>query len=377
MKNYFKILDKLIHFDTTSSNSNIEAIDYIESLFKQKKNYYIIKVYNSTKNKCSLLIKPHGDISKGILFAGHIDTVSVSGQKWSSNPFKLINNNGKLFGRGVVDMKGFLSLVIANMLNENSNRLPFCLSVTHDEETGCEGIYNLSKYIQKKNILMPDKCIVGEPTKTKIVTANKGAAVIDTIVRCKKDLGHSSNYNQKVNTITLSSELIIFLQSLQKKISKKNILKCTPNNSSIHIGLCNGGTGHNIIPKQASFRWEIRYINEDLQFVKNKFQNFQKFLIKKYKEDISEITIENIPKCVVPGLIEKNQKKIITLMNKFNFLGNEHVPFGTEAGIIQKLGLSTIIFGPGSISQAHKPNEFISINQLEKYNKLLNNILNY
>ena len=122
MKNYFKILDKLINFDTTSFKSNIEAIDYIESLFKNKKNYQILKVYNSIKNKCSLLIKPYGDISKGILFAGHIDTVSVSGQKWSSNPFKLTNKNGKLFGRGVVDMKGFLSLVIANMLNESSKR---------------------------------------------------------------------------------------------------------------------------------------------------------------------------------------------------------------------------------------------------------------
>lgn len=377
MKSYFKILEKLISFDTTSSKSNVEAINYIEKLFKDKKKYKIIKVYNSIKNKCSLLIKPYGDISKGILFAGHIDTVSVDGQKWSASPFKLVNKNGKLFGRGVVDMKGFLSLIIANMLNDNSSKLPFCLSVTHDEETGCEGIYNLSKYIQKKNILLPDKCIVGEPTKTKIVTANKGAAVIETIVKCKKDQGHSSNYNQKVNTITLSSELIIFLQSLQNKISKKNILKCTPNNSSIHIGLCNGGTGHNIIPKQTSFKWEIRYINDDLQFVKKNFEKFQKLLLKKYKEDIAEITIENIPICVVPGLIEKNQKKIITLMNKFNIFENEHVPFGTEAGIIQKLGLSTIIFGPGSISQAHKPDEFITINQLEKYDQLLNNILNF
>jgi acetylornithine deacetylase len=377
LKSYFKILEKLISFDTTSSKSNVEAINYIEKLFKDKKKYKIIKVYNSIKNKCSLLIKPYGDISKGILFAGHIDTVSVDGQKWSASPFKLVNKNGKLFGRGVVDMKGFLSLIIANMLNDNSSKLPFCLSVTHDEETGCEGIYNLSKYIQKKNILLPDKCIVGEPTKTKIVTANKGAAVIETIVKCKKDQGHSSNYNQKVNTITLSSELIIFLQSLQNKISKKNILKCTPNNSSIHIGLCNGGTGHNIIPKQTSFKWEIRYINDDLQFVKKNFEKFQKLLLKKYKEDIAEITIENIPICVVPGLIEKNQKKIITLMNKFNIFENEHVPFGTEAGIIQKLGLSTIIFGPGSISQAHKPDEFITINQLEKYDQLLNNILNF
>ena len=199
MKNSYKILDKLISFDTTSSKSNLEAINYIENLFRHKKNYKTIKVYNSIKNKCSLLIKPFGDVTRGLLFAGHIDTVSVNGQKWSANPFKLINKNGKLFGRGVVDMKGFLSLVISNMLNKNLSGIPVCFSVTHDEETGCEGIYNLSKYIQKKNILLPNKCIVGEPTKTKIVTANKGAAVFETIVRSKKDKGHSSNYNQKKN----------------------------------------------------------------------------------------------------------------------------------------------------------------------------------
>ena len=144
MKNSYKILDKLISFDTTSSKSNLEAINYIENLFRHKKNYKTIKVYNSIKNKCSLLIKPFGDVTRGLLFAGHIDTVSVDGQKWSSNPFKLINKNGKLFGRGVVDMKGFLSLVISNMLNENLSGIPVCISVTHDEETGCEVIYNLS-----------------------------------------------------------------------------------------------------------------------------------------------------------------------------------------------------------------------------------------
>ena len=102
---------------------------------------------------------------------------------------------------------------------------PFCLSITHDEETGCDGIYNLSKYVLNRKLILPDKCIVGEPTKMKIVTANKGAEGIDTIVESRKNLGHSSNYNQKINTITLSAELIVFLQSLQKKIPKKKPFK--------------------------------------------------------------------------------------------------------------------------------------------------------
>ena len=375
MENHYTILEKLISFDTTSFKSNLESINYIESLFKQKTNYKIYKVFNANKNKCSLLIKPFGDIKKGILFSGHIDTVTVEGQKWSTNPFKLVNQNNKLFGRGTVDMKGFLSIVISNMISQKPGQFPFCLSITHDEETGCDRIYNLSKYVRNRKLILPDKCIVGEPTKMKIVTANKGAEGIDTIVESIKNLGHSSNYNQKINTITLSAELIVFLQSLQKQIPKKNLLKCKPNNTAIHIGMSEGGTAHNVIPKKSSFRWETRHINEDLKYIKNKFFNFQKNLKKTYGIYSSDIKIKNKIIFSVPGLKEKNQTSIINFMKQLNIYGNHHVPFGTEAGIIQKLGLSTIIFGPGSITQAHKPNEYISIDQFEKFNKLLKKIL--
>ena len=377
MENHYTILEKLINFDTSSFKSNLESINYIESLFKQKNNFKIYKVFNSNKDKCSLLIKPCGDIKKGILFSGHIDTVPVEGQKWSTNPFRLVNKNKKLFGRGTVDMKGFLSIVISNMINQKLGQFPFCLSITHDEETGCDGIYNLSKYVLNRKLILPDKCIVGEPTKMKIVTANKGAEGIDTIVESRKNIGHSSNYNQKINTITLSAELIVFLQSLQKKIPKKNLLKCKPNNTAIHIGMAKGGIAHNIIPKKTSFRWETRHINEDLTYVKNKFFNFQRYLKKTYGRYSSDIQIKNKIVFSVPGLKEKNQTSIINFMKQFNIYGNHHVPFGTEAGIIQKLGLSTIIFGPGSIIQAHKPNEYIRIDQFEKFNLFLQNILNY
>ena len=136
-----------------------------------------------------------------------------------------------------------------------------------------------------------------------------------------------------------------------------------------------GGTAHNVIPKKSSFRWEARHIKEDLKYIKNKFFNFQKNLKKTYEMYSSDIKIKNKIIFSVPGLKEKNQTSIINFMKKLNIYGNHHVPFGTEAGIIQKLGLSTIIFGPGSITQAHKPNEYITIDQFEKFNKLLKKIL--
>lgn len=374
LEDHHKILKNLLSFDTTSYKSNLKVINYIEKIFKKKNKFKIIKVYNKKRDKCSILIKPKQNVTDGILFSGHIDTVPVTGQKWNSNPFKYFYKKNKIYGRGATDMKGFLSVVIANMINMKSN-FPVCLSVTHDEETGCDGIYNLLNHIKKNNISLPNKCIVGEPTMLKLVSANKGVEIIETTIKTNFEQGHSSNYNQKINIITASANLITYLQSLQDKIPKKNKLKCKPENSSIHIGLVNGGTSHNIIPKQTSFRWELRYIKNDILFVKKNFFQYQKNFAKKYKKYIKNLLIENEVLFAVPGLNEKNQSKILNFMKHFNIEKKHHVAFGTEAGIIQNFGLSTIIFGPGSINQAHKPNEYISEAQLKKFNNLINNII--
>ena len=375
MINHHTILKNLLSFNTTSYRSNLKAIKYIEDIFKTNKKFKIIKVYNNHKDMCTILIKPKQDVTKGILFSGHIDTVPVTGQKWVSNPFQYYKNNNKIYGRGSTDMKAFISVIISNMINLKSN-FPICLSVTHDEETGCDGIYNLLKYVKKNNISLPDKCIVGEPTMLKIVSANKGVEILETIIGTNLEEGHSSNYNQKMNTITASANLISYLQSIQSKIPKKNTLNCEPKNSSIHIGIVNGGTSHNIIPKKTSFRWELRYIKNDIAFVKNNFFKYQKKFIKKYKKEIKNLQIQNNVLFAVPGLNEKNQSKIFNFMKNFNLTSKYHVPYGTEAGILQNHGLSTIIFGPGSISQAHKPNEYISVSQFNKFNDLVKKITN-
>lgn len=375
MTNHHIILKNLLSFNTTSYRSNLKVIKYIEGIFKTNNKFKIIKVYNNERNKCSILVKPKQDVSNGILFSGHIDTVPVTGQKWASNPFKYYKKNNKIYGRGSTDMKAFISVIISNMINLKSN-FPICLSVTHDEETGCDGIYNLLKYVKKNNISLPNKCIVGEPTMLKIVSANKGVEIIETVMGTNLEEGHSSNYNQKMNTITACANLITYLQSIQSKIPKRNTLNCKPKNSSIHIGIVNGGTSHNIIPKKTSFRWELRYIKNDIAFVKNNFFNYQKKFIKKYKKEIKNLKIENNILFAVPGLNEKNQSKIFKFMKNFKLTSKYHVPYGTEAGILQNHGLSTIIFGPGSINQAHKPNEFISISQFNKFDDLIKKITN-
>ena len=373
LKNYKQILSDLISFDTTSRNSNIQSIKYIENLFKINSNYKIIKVFNKDKDKCSVYIKPKNiDVKNGILFSGHIDTVPTNQQKWLYNPYKAHIIKNKIFGRGSTDMKGFLSVVIYNMLK--NPKYPFCLTVTHDEETGCDGIKNLLRYLKKQKIILPEKCIVGEPTNLKIVTANKGVEIIETSILSKIDEGHSSNFNQKINTITMAANFVSYLQSIQDLIPNKKILKCVPGNSSIHIGLLSGGTSHNIIPKKTTFRWEMRYIYNDNLFIKNKFFEYQKQIININKKHVSSYVLDNQILFSVLGLKEKNQTKITNFVKQFINSKNNHVAYGTEAGIIQSYGISTIIFGPGSIKQAHKPNEYINLSQLDKFDKFLSKI---
>ena len=373
LKNFKQILSDLISFDTTSKNSNLSSIKYIENLFKINSNYKIIKVFNDKKDKCSLYIFPkYKDILNGILFSGHIDTVPTTQQKWKTNPYKAQIISNKLYGRGSTDMKGFLSVVIYNMLKNPT--YPLCLTVTHDEETGCDGIKNLMNYLKIKKIQFPKKCIVGEPTNLKIVTANKGVEIIETSIISKIDEGHSSNFNQNINTITTASSFVTYLQSIQKIIPNKNLLKCNPGNSTIHIGLLSGGTSHNIIPKKTVFRWEMRYINNDNNFIKNKLFKYQKHFLRINKKFTSNYLIDNETLFYVLGLKENKQKTIINFMKKFINSNSFHVAYGTEAGIIQSYGLSTVIFGPGSIKQAHKPNEYILLDQLDRFNKILSRI---
>ena len=373
LKNFKQILSDLISFDTTSKNSNLSSIKYIENLFKINSNYKIIKVFNNNKDKCSLYIFPkYKNILNGILFSGHIDTVPTTQQKWKTDPYKAKIISNKLYGRGSTDMKGFLSVVIYNMLKNPT--YPLCLTVTHDEETGCDGIKNLMNYLKIKKIKLPNKCIVGEPTNLKIVTANKGVEIIETSIISKIDEGHSSSFNQNINTITTASSFVTYLQSIQKIIPNRNLLKCKPGNSTIHIGLLSGGTSHNIIPKKTFFRWEMRYINNDNNFIKNKLFKYQKKFLRINKKFTSNYLINNETLFYVLGLKENKQKTIINFMKKFINSNSFHVAYGTEAGIIQSYGLSTIIFGPGSIKQAHKPNEYISLDQLEKFDKILSRI---
>ena len=367
-----KILAKLISFDTTSRLSNLALIEYIQ----QYLNSFNIKstlVFNTAKNKANLYASIGPDKEGGIVLSGHTDVVPVDGQEWNSDPFLMTENDGLLFGRGTSDMKGFIAVVLAMIPSLVSMPLkrPVHLSFTYDEEVGCIGVHSLVHSLQK-HIKKPAFAVIGEPTEMRIIHAHKGIHSYCTTITGHE--AHSSAVHKGVNAVAIAAELIAFLNRKQKECMVKQASdpvasQFDPPYSTIHVGTIQGGTARNIIPKHCTFFWEIRSVpNDHPEEIFEEFSALCQSFIPDMQKISSKAGISTESLAVVPGL-QKNQDSAIenVLLAISGQNRTETVSFGTEAGIFQQEGgIPAIVCGPGSIMQAHKPNEFIEIFQLER-----------
>ena len=375
--NFNTLLSKLISFKTISMTSNKELM-------------YFIKDYLSKSNiKCELLEGSKGQYNLysrigpnqdgGILLSGHTDVVPTEGQTWNSNPFKLIKKKNRFYGRGTCDMKSFVavSLDLVSKINIRNLKKPIHLIFSYDEEIGCVGIQKIVPFIKKLNP-RPMYCIVGEPTGMKVVNEHKGKK--NFLVQFNGVEAHSSLIHNGVNSINFCTEFIEFLKDLQKSIStsSKNS-KYNPPYSTINVGLIKGGIALNIIPKYCEIEFEIRDTPEiNIEKILKKIKNYLKLLEKKMKKINNKcfITMKNTND--FPPLKTDEKKKIIQMaLQKLKSNSINSVSFGTEAGVFNKLGLETIVCGPGNIEQAHKPNEYIEESQIIKCQSFLRNIIEY
>ena len=373
-----KILEKLVNFDSTSSKSNIDLILYIKN-YLEKYNLKSDVIFNENKTKANLhsIIGPSQ--KQGIVLSGHTDVVPVEGQIWDTNPFELTSNSERLYGRGTADMKSFIAVTLAMvplMIKKNLKK-PIHLAFSYDEEVGCLGAPSLVNHINK-SFIKPFLVIVGEPTNMEIVNSHKGVLAFKTSLNGLE--GHSSAPEKGLNTIIFASELINFLNLLYEKERLIQNKIFNPPYTTIHIGLIKGGSALNIIPKECSFIWEYRYLPEhDSNKIINEFNNFaNKTVLPKMKAiyDKSKITTNQIAH--VPPLKSSNNleiENVIMKLAKSNTI--KTVSYGTEGGIFQQTGIPTIICGPGSIEQAHKANEFIDLNEIEKCEKFLINLIEF
>ena len=379
-KNSIEILKKLISFDTTSFKSNLDLIKFIENYLNDL-NIKSELIYDETKNKANLFTTIGPNLQGGIVLSGHTDVVPITKQNWTSDPFILTERDDKLFGRGSSDMKGFIAIVLSRVsaMVEKKLKKPIHLAFSYDEEIGCVGVHSLLDLIKKKSI-NPEFCIVGEPTSMEMVIGHKGKHAYD--VKVDGLSCHSGQAPNGVNAINYASKLINYIEEINKE---KSIKGPFDNDyeipySTLHTGLIKGGTILNIVPKLCQFEFEIRHLAEDdpLEIIQRIKQYTEELLIKEMHNISSTTNIEINEKINYPGLnISESISPVKQVKELLGKSSHKKVVFGTEGGLFKReLNLPTIICGPGSIDQAHKPDEFISIQQIEKGGTFIDKLIN-
>ncbi len=373
------MLSELIFFDTTSSKSNMNLINYVEDyLLSFGIKSQIIKDPHEEKANLHAIIGPK-DIS-GIMLSGHTDVVPVKGQNWSTDPFQMTEKDGKLYGRGSCDMKGFIACVLAKVpefVNADLKE-PIHLAFSYDEETGCTGVHSLVDVVRDLTV-KPRACIVGEPTSMKVVNSHKGIRHLLT-----KVYGHEnhSSTDRGVNAISYAAEIIGFIDNMQEEMRSRPALVegFDPPYATVHAGRIQGGVAANITPNYCEIEWDYRPIpGTDEDEVFNRYEEFiNEIILPKMRmksEKFGDIKTDYLAK--VPCLFPETGSEAEVLVKHLAEQNSTHVvSYGTEAGIFhQKGGVPAVVCGPGSILQAHKADEYVEISELEACDKFLDRLL--
>ncbi len=366
-KSAIAILQELISFDTTSRESNLAIIEHIQS-YLENLGIESRVTHDETKTKANLWATIGPSSTGGIVLSGHLDVVPVDGQQWTQHPFDMWQAEGKLFGRGVVDMKGFIAvcLAMAPQLLRQKLKVPVHFAFTYDEEVGCIGVHGLLKDVVD-NLPLPRAVIVGEPTSMQIIGGHKGSRSYQTTV--KGIPAHSSDPRLGVNSIMAAARLVNFLEKMQQELADNHNPDCQfdPPYSTIDLGIINGGTANNIIPEFTTVQWGFRLLPEDdADALESQITDYINNVLTpdlQKQSGKANIVTENTNE-VVP-LIPDDKSPAEQLIRHLTGLNSSGVvSFGTEAGAFQRAGVPAVVFGPGSINQAHQPDEFMEIDQL-------------
>ena len=364
------MLDKLVSFKTVSLDSNLEMIKFIQDYL----NSYGIDshlVFNNLKTKANLYAQIGPNVEGGILLSGHTDVVPIEGQSWTSDPFRLIEKNGRLYGRGSCDMKGFNALILAAIPTMMKVKLqkPIQIAFSYDEEVGCLGAPAM---INKIRVTLPKAAavIVGEPTMMNTVNGHKTSIGLKTHVRGFEV--HSSLMHNGVSAVMNAGKLVSWVSEQTEKNKAMEIQeenrKFEPPFTTLHVGVINGGTAGNITAKDCRFSLDIRCLpSESSKAWVKKYEEYAK-IVEAQMQTTNTTSYINIEKAhFVPGLKPEVNGFAEALVRQITRQNNtEMVSYGTEAGQFQEAGYSTIICGPGSIKQAHQANEYIDVSQLKK-----------
>ncbi|KWR76938.1 MULTISPECIES: acetylornithine deacetylase [Pseudomonas] len=374
------ILARLIAFDTVSRNSNLALIKYIQD-YLAGLGVDSELFFDEAGGKANLFATLGPRDRGGVCLSGHTDVVPVDGQNWSVPPFELTENDGRLYGRGTADMKGYIACVLAAVpaFLAQPLRVPLHLAFSYDEEVGCLGVRSLLADLARREH-KPIACIIGEPTELKPVLGHKGKLAM----RCQVHGAacHSAYAPQGVNAIEYAAKLINRLGEIGSRLAapERHDPRFDPPYSTVQTGVIGGGRALNIVPAECQFDFEVRALpSDDPQQVAEQLRDYAETeLLPKMRAVKAEADIRFSELSAYPALATDPQSEVAQLLARLS--GSDEfstVAFGTEGGLFDQAGIPTVVCGPGSMDQGHKPDEFVSEEQLAACDGMLGRLVEW
>ncbi len=360
------MVQRLIAFDTVSRNSNLELIAFAQRTLEQAGARTRL-TYDAAELKANLFASLGPQQDGGYVLSGHTDVVPIDGQDWSGDPFTAEIREGRLYGRGAADMKGFIGVALA-LLPEFAAldlKRPLHFALSFDEEVGCVGVRRLLDDLKAAQI-RPLLAIVGEPTEMRIVGAHKAGGVIETIARGRE--GHSSAPSRGANAVMMAGEFIASLAALGSELMTERDEYFEPPYTTIQANMVSGGTAVNVLARDARVMCEYRALpdKDTYAIVARATMQADGTILPRYRTGAPEAQFETRVKAAYPGLVRDVNSPAVRLACALSGSNDVHaVSYGTEAGLFQGAGIPAVICGPGSIAQAHKADEFVSLEQLD------------
>jgi acetylornithine deacetylase len=373
-----QILRELVGFDTTSRESNLDLIAYAESILDEA-GFATRRILSPDGSKANLFASAGPDRPDGLILSGHSDCVPVDGQRWSTPPFELTpDEDGRWFGRGTADMKGFLAsmLAAASTLDVGSLARPLHVALSHDEETGGDGARRMVDALKEIGITAR-ACIVGEPTSMRVVTEHKGIFVFDVAVVGTP--AHSSLAPRAVNAIDEAARLVVFLRDLAIERAEHGpfVDGYDVTHTTLHVGRISGGTALNIVPKHCTFEFEFRHLPDDDPAGLIATIEAEVARLRAGMQAVSaEAGISMTLQATLPHLSTADDAAIVEWLRGLTGTGPGKVAYGTEAGLIAEgWNVPTVVCGPGAIDQAHARDEYVLDSQLAECDRLMDRLI--
>ena len=376
MTESLEILERLVAFPTISRRPNIELIEYVRTLLEERGiRSQVIPSEGGGNANLYATVGP-GD-RPGVMLSGHSDVVPVEGQAWSLDPFALVEREGCLYGRGTADMKGFVACAVSALRRAAGSQLatPLHLALSYDEEIGCVGVRRMLDVLEQAPV-RPAFCIVGEPTELKVATGHKGKVAGRAI--CLGKEVHSALAPSGLNAIHLATDLVAALRNRQaqfERSGKRDDDYDVPY-STIHVGIISGGTALNIVPNRCQVDFEVRHLrSDDPEEILAGIREDCRRIVEATRSEEADIQIEVVN--AYPGLDTAQDADVVSFVKSLRGTNSTtKVAFGTEGGLFDaRLGVPTVICGPGAMAQGHKPDEFITKEQIEACDRMLDRLI--